>query len=122
MAPTAFDNYPFHRDIQCCVENYLNSREYRKLETWDGIQNERTDINNRNLLCKYSSVSSDNEILGEMYSELESKMAEAAELRDKLSYENNMLIAENARLRQENERFCTRSSAPYAWKRNRFIQ
>lgn len=40
-----------------------------------------------------------------MYSELESKMAEAAELRDKLSYENNMLIAENARLRQENERF-----------------
>lgn len=123
MAPTAFDNYPFHRDIQCCVENYLNSREYRKLETWDGIQNERTDINNRNLLRKYSSVSSDNEILGEMYSELESKMAEAAELRDKLSYENNMLIAENARLRQENERFfCTRSSAPYAWKRNRFIQ
>ena len=105
MAPTAFDNYPFHRDIQCCVENYLNSREYRKLETWDGIQNERTDINNRNLLHKYSSVSSDNEILGEMYSELESKMAEAAELRDKLSYENNMLIAENARLRQENERF-----------------
>lgn len=105
IAPTAFGDYPFHRDIQRCVVNYLNSREYRKLETWDGIQNERTDISNRNLLRKYSSASSDNNILSEMYAELEAEMAEAAKLRDKLSYENNMLIAENARLIQENGRF-----------------
>lgn len=104
MAPVPFGSYPFHRDIQACVVSYLNSREYRKLETWDGVQNAKTDIANRALLRKYKEASSDNEMLVEMYAELEKKIKEEAELRDKLSYENNRLIAENARLQQENQR------------------
>lgn len=104
MAPAAFGSYPYHRDIQACVVNYLNGREYRKLETWDGIQNERTNLANSELLRRYRNASSENDILTEMYSELEAKMAEEARLRDKLSYENNMLLAENARLHLENER------------------
>lgn len=104
IAPVAFGAYPFHRDIQACVVNYLNGREYRKLETWDGIQNERTNIANAELLRRYRNVSSENDILTEMYSELETKMAEEAQLRDQLSYDNNMLLAENARLQVENER------------------
>ena len=104
MAPVAFGNYPLHRDIQACVVNYLNGREYRKLETWDGIQNEKTNINNRSLLNRYRDAATENNVLTEMYSELEEKMNEEAQLRDNLSYENNMLIAENARLMQENQR------------------
>ncbi|MGN1422235.1 MAG: hypothetical protein ACI4XA_02575 [Oscillospiraceae bacterium] len=104
IAPVAFGAYPLHRDIQACVVNYLNGREYRKLETWDGIRNERTNIANAELLRRYRDASSENDILTEMYSELETKMAEDAQLRDRLSYENNMLIAENARLQLENER------------------
>lgn len=104
IAPISFGLYPFHRDIQACVVNYLNGREYRKLETWDGIQNERTNLANSELLRRYRTASSENNTLTEMYSELEAKMNEDAKLRDKLSYENNMLIAENARLQLENER------------------
>lgn len=104
MTPAAFGPYPFHRDIQACVVNYLNGREYRKLETWDGIQNTKTDIANRKLLLRYKTAASENESLVEMYSELEEKIAQEAQLRDKLSCENNMLLAENARLQQENQR------------------
>lgn len=104
IAPVAFGTYPFHRDIQTCVVNYLNGREYRKLETWDGIQNERINLANAELLRRYRNAASENDALTEMYSELETKMAEDALLRDQLSYENNMLLAENARLHLENER------------------
>lgn len=99
--PLAFGTYPYHRDIQWKIFDYLNSREYNRLETWDGLQNEKSVRINRELLKKYKSASDDNEALTEM---LEEEMEKNARFRDELSYENNRLVAEAARLALENER------------------
>lgn len=99
--PLAFGTYPFHRDIQWKIFDYLNSREYNRLESWDGLQNEKSDQANRDILKEYKSVSEDNEVL---YKMLEDEMEKNARFRDELSRENNRLITENARLLQEIER------------------
>lgn len=102
--PVSFGSFPFHRDIRYVVCDYLNSREYNKLETWDGVQNEIADRANIELLGKYKETVADNDTLMDMYRCLEEEMRANSEHRDSLSFENNCLIAENARLMQENER------------------
>lgn len=104
MAPLAMGEYPFHRDIQMAVYNYHNSRDYGELETWNGVQNARINAENTDLLSKYRAITSDNDTLTEMYSELEEKIDKDSRLREELSFENNRLIAENAMLIQEIER------------------
>lgn len=104
IAPLSFGTYPYHREIQWKIFDYLNSREYNRLETWDGVQNEKAVHAVGELLSKYKSASEDNEALTEMYSELEEEINASSRFRDELSFENNRLLAENARLMQENER------------------
>lgn len=105
VPPTAFGSYPFHREIQRVVFDYLNKREYNKLETWDGIQNERSSQANLELLNKYRSAAADNEAFQELYSELEEKLNELNKQWEDISRENSRLNSENARLARENERF-----------------
>lgn len=102
--PVSLGDYPFHREIQRVVFDYLNSREYNRLETWDGVQNEITDRKTSALLSKYKKAYEDNDALTEMYDQLEKELAAESEQRNNLSYEVNMLRAENARLTNENMR------------------
>lgn len=102
--PIAFGAYPFHREIQYVIYDYLNSREYNKLETWVGVKNEIADKASRELLEKYKDAAADNDAVMEMCIDIEKKMNTAAAMRDDLSCENNRLIAENARMMQDIER------------------
>ncbi|MBQ9982008.1 MAG: hypothetical protein IJP18_05535 [Oscillospiraceae bacterium] len=104
IEPVSLSDYPHHREIQMIINTYHNNREYRELDTWNGIQNRQINISNREILSKYRNLAEDNEVITNMYAELESKINEDSELRDRLSFENNKLIAENARLMQELER------------------
>lgn len=104
MEPVSFSDYPRHRDIQLVINEYHNNREYRELDTWNGIQNRKMNISNVELLSKYKNVSADNEVITDMYAELEEKINSDSKLRDELAVENSKLIAENARLLQALER------------------
>lgn len=104
MAPLAFGEYPFHRDIQMPVYNYHNNREYSESETWTGVQNVRINAENSDILSRYRAITSDNDTLTEMYSELEAKLDNDTKLREELSMECSRLTAENAMLIQEIER------------------
>lgn len=104
MEPVSFGTYPLHRDIQRLVFDYLNGRAYNKLETWEGIQSERSAQDNLELLKKYRAASEDNEVFRELFEELEAKMKAVDKQFEEISRENSRLISENARLMQDNER------------------
>jgi hypothetical protein len=86
------------------INTYHNNKEYKELDTWNGIQNRKINDSNAEILSRYRTLSDDNEAITELCTELDNMMKEASELREKLSFENNNLIAENARLTQELER------------------
>ena len=104
MEPVSLSDYPRHREIQMIVNMYHNNKEYKELDTWNGIQNRQINISNIEILTKYRKLAEDNEVITDMYDEVERKIHENSEIRDKLSFENNKLIAENARLMHEIER------------------
>ncbi len=102
--PVSFGAYPYHREIQWIVYDYLNRREYEKLESWDGIQNEKIASSGRNALTKLRDVCADNEALIDMCCELEKRIDEESDANNELNREIGRLRAENARLMNENER------------------
>lgn len=104
MPPVSFGAYPYHREIQWVVYDYLNSREYEKLETWDGIQNEKLASSGRETFAKLREACADNEALMDMCSELENRINEESDANNELNIELSRLRAENARLAYENER------------------
>lgn len=105
MKPVSFGAYPLHRELQRHVYDYLNGREYNRLETWEGIRIEKARLDNRELLKKYEDICADNEVFQELYNELEAKMNAAEKQLDMINRENSRLTVENARLMQDNERF-----------------
>ncbi len=102
--PVSFGAYPYHREIQWVISDYLNSRTYERLETWDGLQNEKLMLSGRDILKKFKAVSEDKDTISEMYSELEEQLNANIKESDKLNREISRLLAENARLAHENER------------------
>ncbi len=104
IPPISFGTYPYHRDIQWIVYDYLNRREFEKLETWDGIQNEKLALSSREIFAKFREACADNEALMDMCGELEKRINEESDANNELNREIGRLRAENARLTHENER------------------
>ena len=100
----SFGAYPYHREIQWKIYDYHNSRKYEKLETWDGIHNETLASERRELFSEFRRTSADNDVLIEMYNELEKRLDADSAANNELYSELSRLRAENARLTYENER------------------
>lgn len=97
IEPVAFDEYPMHRDIQHKIVEYLNSRSYNKLDTWDGIISESLKNKTQELIESLKKHNADNNFNSELLMEFESE-------NEKITQQNEQLIAEVTKLRYENER------------------
>lgn len=107
MEAIPFGDYPFHRDIINIVANYLNSRNYDKLETWEGLNGEALRLKSQDIINGLKKQNAeDNEFINEYLNELEEKNKE---------YEKNysQIAEELQKLKYENQRLAYKS-APYS--------
>lgn len=98
IKPAVFGDYPYHRDIQKAVIRYLNGREYDKLETWNGVQNEIINIRNAENLIELRKQADENDSLIELAAEFEKRYNEEKKQRE-------LLAAQNAELKRKLEYF-----------------
>ena len=96
--PVAFGNYPFHRDIIHTVADYLNSRAYDKLETWEGVNGELLRLRSQETIENLRARSEDNEFSKSYLEELEAENEEYSKKYEKLAEEFQKLKLENERL------------------------
>ena len=96
--PIAFDNYPFHRDIIRVIADFLNSRIYDKLETWEGINNESFRLKSQEIIENLKQQSADNEFNKKYLEELEAENAKYSKKYEKMADELQKLKRENERL------------------------
>ena len=111
MEPICFGDYPFHRDIIRVVADFLNSRNYDKLETWEGVNGEVLRQKSQIILDKIKKQNADSEFDKTYIAELEAENNDYAK-----NYEN--LVKELQKLKHENERLnftlasCSGSGVP----------
>ena len=105
MEPVSFGDYPMHRDIIRVIADYLNSRNYNKLETWDGINGEALRLKSREILEKLKQQSADNEFNKGYLADLETENAEYSKKYEALTEELHKLKIENERLRYNLESY-----------------
>lgn len=98
MSPAAYGDYPLHRAIQHKIIDYLNSRSYGPLETWEGIQSESLRIKSQELFEKLKEKNSDNEAYLELCEEFEKQIKHNTEELSRISAENQKLKIENSNL------------------------
>lgn len=97
-APISFGNYPFHRDIIRVITDFLNSRSYDKLETWEGVNGELLRIKSQETLEKLKKQSADNDFNKSYLSDLEAENREYIQKYEKMAEELQKLKLENERL------------------------
>ena len=97
-APISFGNYPLHRDIIRIITDFLNSRSYDKLETWDGINGELLKIKSQEILEKLKKQSSDNDFNKLYLADLENENREYIKKYEKMAEDLQKLKLENERL------------------------
>lgn len=98
IEPIPFDDYPLHRDIIRVIADYLNSRKYDKLETWNGLNSEVFRLNSQGIIKKLKEQCSDTEFNQSYLSNLELENEEYAKKYDKLAADFRKLQLENERL------------------------
>lgn len=98
MEPISFGNYPLHRDIIRVITDYLNSRNYEKLETWEGINGEALRIKSHDILQKLKKQNEAREFDKTYIAELEIENSEYTKNYEKLAQELQKLKLENERL------------------------
>ena len=97
-APVAFGDYPFHRDMIHTVADYLNSRAYDKLETWEGVNGEILRLRSQETIENLKARSDENEFSKSYLEELEAENVEYSKKYEKLAEEFQKLKLENERL------------------------
>lgn len=113
-APKTLGDYPLHREIKWALLEFLNRKNYTPLETWHGIQIEKTNIRNIELLNSIKLHLANNEALKEkvgdtevyeeMIDELEKQIIEIKNAKNKLAEELYRTQNENLRLEERIDR------------------
>ncbi len=98
VAPISFGNYPLHRDIIRVITDFLNSRSYDKLETWEGLNGELIRIKSQEILEKLKKESADNEFNKSYLTDLEAENREYIKKYEKMAEDLQKLKFENERL------------------------
>jgi len=109
--PVPFGDYPMHRDIIHVVADFLNSRSYDKLETWEGINGEIIRLKSQEILENLKKESADNEFNKSYLAHLEAENEEYVRKYEKLAEELQRLKIENENLHYFMET-CSGSGTP----------
>lgn len=96
--PVPFGDYPMHCDIIHVVADFLNSRSYDKLETWEGINGEIIRLKSQEILENLKKESADNEFNKSYLADLEAENEEYVRKYEKLAKELQRLKVENENL------------------------
>ena len=98
IEPIPFGDYPFHRDIIRVITDYLNSRKYDKLETWNGLNSEIFRLKSQEILKKLKEQNDNTEFNQSYLNALEAENEEYAKKYEKLAADFRKLQFENERL------------------------
>ena len=115
--PVPFGDYPMHRDIVHVIADFLNSRSYDKLETWEGINGESIRLKSQEILEKLKKESADNEFNKSYLADLEAENEEYVRKYEKLAEELQKLKIENENLHYFMET-CSDSGTPLIFSGN----
>ena len=96
--PVPFGKCPFHRDIIRVVADFLNSRSYDKLETWEGVEGEIHKLKFQETIENLKKKNADNEFNNKYLEELEYENREYSRKYEEMIKELNKLKLENERL------------------------
>lgn len=96
--PVYFGDYPLHRDVIHVIADFLNSRNYNKLETWEGINGEIMRLKSQETIENLKKQSADKEFNRSYIAELEADNENYAQRYEMLAKELQKLKVENENL------------------------